>query len=173
MDKGAWLDPRAGKITFGEFAEQWRTSQIHRPSTAALVEGHLSNHVIPSFGLRPLASIRPSEIQAWARGLSDELAPATTELAFRYVSAIFKAAVDDMVIARNPCAGTRLPRRTRAQVVPLETAQVLAVIEAMPERFRCAAVLAQAAACARARRSASPATESTSCAASSWSTASS
>jgi integrase len=141
MTKGEWVDPRAGKVTFGESAEQWRGSQVHRPSTAALVEAHMRNHVLPAFGARPLASVRPSEIQAWVRGLSNDLAPATVELVFRYVSMIFKAAVADMVIARNPCMGAKLPQRPRAQVVPLETAEVLAIIDAMPARLRCAAVL--------------------------------
>jgi integrase len=116
---------------------------LARPGPGNRVPGAAGplGHVLPRFGNRPLASIRPSEIQAWARGLSDELAPATTELVFRFVFAIFKAAVDDRLIARNPCVGTKLPRRVRAQVIPLETAQVLAVIDAMPERLRAAAVL--------------------------------
>jgi integrase len=75
------------------------------------------------------------------RGLSEELAPATVELVFRYVSMPFTAAVGDRLIARNPCAGVKLPKRPRPQVVPLATEEVLAVIDAMPAHLRCAAVL--------------------------------
>ncbi len=61
---GAYVDPAAGRLTFRGYAEQWRTVQIHRAATAASVEQHLRLHVYPRIGDRPLASIRPSEIQA-------------------------------------------------------------------------------------------------------------
>ena len=141
MNAGEWVDPRAGKVAFGDFAEDWRRSQVHRPATADLVESHMRNHVLPKFGARPLASIRPSDVQTWVKGLSDDLAPATIKLVFRYTSMVFKAAVVDGLIARNPCVGAKLPPRPRVQVVPLETAEVLAVIEAMPDHLRCAAAL--------------------------------
>ena len=35
---GTYVVPNAGKVTFKEYAESWRTSQVFRPSTAALVE---------------------------------------------------------------------------------------------------------------------------------------
>ena len=28
-----YVDPRAGRVTFRQYAEQWRDSQVHRPST--------------------------------------------------------------------------------------------------------------------------------------------
>jgi integrase len=140
-DRGDWVDPQAGKVTFGEAAASWAAAQVHRPTTVALVASHLNNHAVPVFGHRTLSSVRPSEVQAWVKGLADELAPATVEVVFRFFSAVFAAAVVDQILARNPCAGVKLPKRTRAQVVPLETAQVFAVIDAMPERLRCAAVL--------------------------------
>jgi len=46
-----------------------------------------------------------------------------------------------MLIARNPCLEVKLPQRERQQVEPLDTSEVLSLIEAMPDRLRAVAVL--------------------------------
>ena len=70
---GQYVDPRAGKVTFQEYAEQWRAAQVHRPTSAAYVEGMLRRHVYPIYGARAIGSILPSEIQGWVKllGTSD------------------------------------------------------------------------------------------------------
>jgi len=75
------------------------------------------------------------------RGLSDKLAPGSVQLVFQHTSAVFKAAQTDRMIAFNPCVGVKLPRAEPRQVVPLTTKQVLALIDAMPERYRALGVL--------------------------------
>ncbi len=104
---------------------------MHRPYTVLHVETMLRLHAYPTFGDRALSSVRPSGIQAWVRGISDTLAPATVEVAYRYVAAIFRAAVADRVIASSPCTGVNLPRKARHEVVPLATEAVEALIEAI------------------------------------------
>jgi len=133
---GAYVDRSAGMVTVGEYAERWRAVQVHRPSTAAQVESNLRRHVYPTLGERPIGSVRPSEVQAWVRSRTEVLAPATVELAYRYVSAIFKAAVSDRLIAASPCVGVKLPKVERSQVEPLTVEQVAAVAEALPDRYR-------------------------------------
>jgi integrase len=136
LNKGDWIDPRAGRVTFGDFAEVWRQAQVHRPTTRASVESHLRTNLLPAFGERPINTVRPSEVQALVRRLSDRLAPATVTVAFRYLSMIFLAAVTDGLIARNPCTGTKLPQKMPVRVVPLEVADVQHIIEALPPRLR-------------------------------------
>jgi Phage integrase, N-terminal SAM-like domain len=65
--RGLYVDPNAGRVPFREYAESWRASQVHRPTTAALVESHLRHHVLPFFGERPLGSIRSSDVQSWVK----------------------------------------------------------------------------------------------------------
>ncbi|HUZ20795.1 MAG TPA: site-specific integrase [Acidimicrobiales bacterium] len=139
---GAYVDPAAGRTTFREYAEQWRAVQVHRPSTAAQVETNLRRHVLPHLGDRPLAAIRPSEIQAWVRGRSGVLKPPTVELLYRYVVAILRAAVADRLIATSPAVGIKLPKAEVHRVVPLETAVVEKLIAAVPDRYRSLVVLA-------------------------------
>jgi integrase len=141
--RGDWVDPLAGKITFETFAEQWRAVQVHRPSTAGQVESHFRTKVYPALGTRPLATIRPSHVQALVKALSIELAPSTVETIYRHVSAVFKAATRDRLIARTPCDGITLPKADRDhKVVPLELDQVVAVAELVPDRYRAAVLLA-------------------------------
>ncbi|MDZ7673722.1 MAG: site-specific integrase [Acidimicrobiales bacterium] len=140
---GEYVDPSAGKVTFKSYAEQWRTSQVqHRASTITQVESHLRNHAYPTFGDRPIGSIRPSEIQAWVKERSEHLAPATLEVAYRYLVSVFRAAVDDRVITRNPCVRIKLPKVDKPVVVPMAVEEVDRLRDAMPDRYRSAVTLA-------------------------------
>lgn len=134
---GAYIDPVAGKVTFRTYAENWRTMQPHRASTAISVEQDLRLHIYPAIGDRPVAAVRSSEIQALVTGLSSKLAPATLERVYGRISAVFGAAARDRVIAVSPCAHVRLPRRGQAPIEEVLTpAQVHALAAAMPPRYR-------------------------------------
>jgi hypothetical protein len=52
---GGYVDPRAGRVTFGEYANKWRAVQVWRPSSPAAVETSFRQHVFPRFGTRPPA----------------------------------------------------------------------------------------------------------------------
>ncbi len=140
--RDVWIDPWLGRRTFGEFAVEWQGLQVHRPTTAAQVETNLRRHVLPYFADRPLVSIRPSEIQAWVKHRSQVLGPATVEVVYRYLAAIFRAAVKDRIIARSPCEDIKLPKKSPARVSPLETEQVHALVATVPDRYRALVILA-------------------------------
>lgn len=121
LRRGRYTDPRAGRVLFGDRAEQWRATQVHRATTAAQVETHLRRHVYPTFGDRSLGSIRPSEIQAWVRGLERDLAPSTIGVVYSFLAGIFRAAVRDRLIVASPCVDIRLPNPEPKRVDPLAT----------------------------------------------------
>ena len=139
---GQYVDPRAGKVSFGDYAEQWRAAQVHRPSSQAHIETMLRRHAYPTFGDRPLSSILPSEIQAWVQRIGagerfrKALAPATVCVVHGIVSSVFKAAVRDRRIMANPCEGTKLPKPERVKVVPPTTEQVELLRDAMDPALR-------------------------------------
>ncbi|HLS13151.1 MAG TPA: tyrosine-type recombinase/integrase [Beutenbergiaceae bacterium] len=137
---GAYITPGAGRVTFREYAEDWRKVQVHRPGTVVAIEGALKRHVYPVIGDRPLETVRPSDIQAMVKGMS--LSPSSVRVAMRYVSGIFKAAVMDRRIAVSPCVGIRLPRIEVRRVEVVSTETVLAMVSAVPERMRGLLVLA-------------------------------
>ncbi|WP_299931796.1 site-specific integrase [uncultured Nocardioides sp.] len=147
---GQYVDPRAGKITFKEYAEQWRTAQVHRPTSEAYVESVLRRHVYPIFGARPIGSVLPSEVQAWVKllGTGDRaakrkpLAPATVGVIHGVVSGIFRSAIRDRRIMANPCEGTRLPRVERRRIMPLTTGQVETLREHLPDDLKALVIFA-------------------------------
>lgn len=136
---GQYVDPRAGRVTFREYAEAWRAAQVHRPSSAAHVETMLRRHAYPAFGDRPISSIRPSEIQAWVKGRT--LAPATVHVLHGIVSSVFRAAVRDRLITASPCEATKLPRKERRKVEPLPVDAVTALADAVPPQYRALVIL--------------------------------
>jgi integrase len=139
--RGQWIDPSAGKVTFRAYAEQWRTVQVHRPTTASQIETHLRRHVYPRIGDRPIGGILRSDVQSLVKVLSDGLAPATVEVIYAWVSSIFKSAAADRVIGVTPCRGIKLPTVARTKVAPLEAETVAQVAQAVPERYRALIIL--------------------------------
>jgi integrase len=141
------VDPDAGKFTFKEHAEHWRTLQVHRGNTEDQVDVVLEIRTYPRLGHLPLASIDSEDIQSWVKwlstaaialadGKSKGYAPATVGVTHRIVSGIFKSAFDTNRITSNPCAGTRLPKKTPKRVKPIPTESLWSLIDAFPERFR-------------------------------------
>lgn len=141
---GQYVSPDAGKVTFKAYAEEWRRVQVHRLSSAEHVERMLRRHAYPAFGDKPLSTIRPSEVQAWVKGMSLTLAPSTVAVAHGIVAGVFKAAIRDKRITSSPCEGTKLPEDHRTEVVPLSRETVAAIEAAMPPRYRALVTLAAA-----------------------------
>ncbi|MGH4014351.1 MAG: site-specific integrase [Pseudonocardiaceae bacterium] len=122
-------------MTFREFAEQWRTTAPHGPSTRDLVARRLGRHVYPALGDLQVGAIRTTRVQALVTILGATLAPSTVRVMHSYVVSIFRAAVRDKVIPSSPCEGVRLPaaRPKQVEIPPLEVLDVLAA--KLPERF--------------------------------------
>jgi len=142
MVTGQYVDPAAGRVTFREYAERWRATQVHRPTTAAHVETMLRRHVYPSLGDKRLGLVLPSDIQSLVKQLSLDLAPATVGVVHRILAGIFKAAVRDRRIVASPCEGTKLPKVHRQRIEPMTFEAVEALTAAMPERYRALVTLA-------------------------------
>lgn len=133
---GAYIDPKASRITVRTYAEQWRQAQVWRPLTEVRTESALRQHVYPVFGERALGSIRTTEVQAWVRQLAENQAPSTVKVNARLLGTVFRAAVRDRLITASPCDGIRLPTVEKRQVQPLEVDQVMALADAIGERYR-------------------------------------
>ena len=60
---------------------------------------------------------------------------------FAVVRALFTSAVDDGLIAVSPCTRVPLPKVRKPKAEPMPAASVLALMDAMPPRFRVAVAL--------------------------------
>lgn len=139
LNVGAYVDPVAGKVTFRQYAEQWREAQPHRPNTAANTKSRLEVHAYPVLGGRAVAAIRPSELQAFVSGL--DVAPSSVRPIWGTVRAVLAAALRDRLIGRDPCLGIKLPEVIRSPIVPLTVEQVEAIVAVLPGRYRALAVV--------------------------------
>jgi integrase len=139
---GTYVVPNAGKVTFKEYAESWRTSQVFRPSTATLVELALRKRVYPLIGGKSLSAISKTTIQKLVGSLNETYAPATVVVTYSYVSTVLKDAVENRRIARTPCTGIKLPEIVKKRVEPRTTEQVQAAAKAAGDHLRAAVLLA-------------------------------
>ncbi len=141
---GLWVDPKAGRRLFEDYVAAWSSRQLHRASTEEQLRRVLDLHVLPVFGKRPIATIKRSDVERWVKLKTATLAPKTVGTYLTWLKTIFKAAVEDRLIAVNPTAGVVGPKAEQHQVVPLERSHVIAIAEAMPERLRAAVIFGAA-----------------------------
>lgn len=134
-DRGDWIDPRDGKVTFADFYRDWSARQVWESNTTLSM--NLSAR-LTTFSDIPLARIRRSHIEVWVKSMTTaDLAPSTIKTRFNNVRAVFRAAVRDRLIAADPSVGITLPRQRRrdaAMTLP-SVEQVGAILEAADEAF--------------------------------------
>lgn len=142
--RGQHVDP-SDKTTVAEYARTWAAARPHRPRTARRISIQIEKHVAATpLGSRRLAAVRPSEVQSWATGRAQVLAPSTMRVLVGMLRSIYASAVLDRLVASSPVVRIVLPKATHARIVPLTVEQVRALAEATPERYR-AMVVMQAA----------------------------
>jgi integrase len=111
LRSGVWSDPAAGDRPVGEWCQIWLDAQPARqPATVRKIRGVIAKQIAGTFGRRPLVSVRPSEVQAWAAELSRTQSVATARHALGVLRRVFDYAVRDGAIQRNPAAGIRLSK---------------------------------------------------------------
>lgn len=143
MRTGGYIDHIAGRVTVQSYAEEWRSAQAWKPSTAERIESNFRVHLYEAFGDRQIGSLRRAEIKRWLLGLISDgtLGPNSAGVLASTVSMMLATAVDDLVIPANPCLRIKLPKGDRPPVVPLTVAQVQAVAAKIaPEWFAAIAV---------------------------------
>ncbi len=136
MVTGQYVDPRAGRVSFEQYATAWAAAQVWRQKTAGRVEGALRLHLVPAFGARPLASVRPTEVQAFVRGLSAKMEPSSVRTIYTVLRGVFRAALLDRVITASPCVRITLPTSAPKALSIPEASTVHALAEALPPRYR-------------------------------------
>jgi integrase len=143
LERGAYVDPAAGRVTVAAYAAQWRAEQLHRDSTAEFVERAFRLHVDPVLGHLRLSQVRSSHLQAWVKDRSRVLAPSTLRVVYSYVASMLGRAATDRLIGVSPCSdNVRLPEVAhRAQVIPTPD-QIHSLAAALPTRYRAVPLVA-------------------------------
>jgi len=138
---GAYVDPKAGRITLRDYATTWQASHVGRDHTASNIDVALRRHILPALGERPVATLRRSDVQGLVKALSATLKPSTVKLVYGVLSRVLTAAVEDRVLPVSPCRRIILPAIPRGEIEPATAEQVHELADAMPARYRAAVVL--------------------------------
>lgn len=135
--RGAWVDPRAGKLLFGKWAAECYASRIDlRESSRARDEGYLRLHVLPYFETTPIARIERRDVQEWVTKLGEKgLAPATVRACHRLLSGMLAEAVESRLIGQFPCRKIKLPRVARTEQRFLTGPEVERLADSIGEHF--------------------------------------
>jgi integrase len=135
------------KMTFGDYASNWLAGRHVagrpiKPRTRAHYQDILDAHLIPAFGLRPLASITVADVRDWhAKTLVDR--PTLRSHASSLLRTIMASAVNDELIDANPCRITGAGRANRVHKIrPATVDEIVALTNAMPERLQLMVLLA-------------------------------
>lgn len=64
---GAWKDPAAGQVTFGEWVNTWYAGLDLAASTMQNYRHHCEEHLLPEFEGRPVAAILSAHVDAWEK----------------------------------------------------------------------------------------------------------
>lgn len=136
--RGTYLDPAAGRITLRKYTEGWVASRSWDAGTRQVVMARVNGHILPGLGSHRLEHLarRPTLVSGWLAGLP--LGALYKRHVLGTLSAILGAAVDDGVIARNPCraASVQPPKLPKRKLVPWDSATVAAMRAELPERYR-------------------------------------
>lgn len=113
LNRGGYVDPHAGKLRFGDYAERWASARNDEITTVARDRSIMRVHVVPRWGSTPLNKIDHLAMQQWVTDLGRGLSPATVTECHRIASTVLRAAVRDRLIGHNPCEGVRVTKRRR------------------------------------------------------------
>src|SRR6266540_5768270 len=109
--RGAYVDPAAGKVELGEWAERWfATTATLRPSTRRDYRNLLDNQVLPTFADVPLNAIDTLAVREWQAGLiASGLGGKRAGKALQVLSQVLASAVDGGKLARNAASAVKPP----------------------------------------------------------------
>jgi len=142
LDRGRWVDPEAGKVSFIRYFEAWECDQIWTDGTRRAMSLASRSTTFADVDLR---RVRPSHVEAWVKSMTvatpdrqRALAPGTIKTRFVNVRSVFRAAVRDGMIAIDPTAQVRLPRqRKRESAMTIPSPDVVRrILDASEARFR-------------------------------------
>lgn len=137
LDARVYIPPEAGKLTLREYSVGWLASSTADISTRDANGLRWRKHILPVLGEIPIAGIRPSTVQQFLAGLQRaQVAPAYIRVIKASLSAALTAAVNDRLLASNPCASVKSPRVPQSRAVPWDADRVAAVRAALPAHYQ-------------------------------------
>ena len=135
--RGDWSDPLAGRVPLGEYGQRWIEEHPLGERTREEYDTLWRHHIDPYLGRIELAEISTDTVRSWrATLLREGRSQDRTAKAYRLLRAVLNTAVDDGKIKRNPCRIKGAGDYRAAERPTATVAQVYALADRMPDRFR-------------------------------------
>jgi integrase len=142
IQTGGYSEPSA--MTLGEFADQWLKNRVNvRGSTSEGYESYISVHIKPDLGKMKLKDIKHSHVQGFIAGLTEKktkfgtpLKANTIRKIVTMVKSVFKSAVKNDLILRNPATELEIPTVIKAKINPPSKGDVLAILQKAPVEYQ-------------------------------------
>lgn len=143
VQSGTWEPPKEAErarvekvtLTVGDYGRKVIARRKLRDSTRLLYTRLFSRLIEPTFGGRTLSGVTPSEVRDWYATMQKR--PTDQANTYALLKSIFKEAVEDELIEKNPCRVKAGSQKSRAKeptaLTPKELADFLA---AAPEKYR-------------------------------------
>jgi integrase len=156
-DAASWLDMRHAELleyrwrpapppipdslSFADYAAEWLARRELKPRTRSEYRKMLAG-LLSSFGHVEIRDITSADVRAWFDSLDPAKRTARAH-AYSLLRAIFATAASEEKISANPCRirAAGVAKRTR-KVRPATLAELIAIANGMPERYRAMVLVA-------------------------------
>lgn len=139
LTRGEWTDPEKARVTVEQYADQWiRERPGLRPRTVELYRWLLRKHIAPHLGGVELGRLTTALVRRWRTDLLESgVSISMAAKCYRLLRAVLNtAAGEDQIIRVNPCRVRGADRENPAERPVPTMAQVFALAERMPPRYR-------------------------------------
>jgi integrase len=145
--KGKWMPPGAEelpqhRLTFESYSKTWMAQRDLKDRTREHYEKLLDDHILPTFGALPIASITADDVRAWHAKLGNKT-PTLRAHCYGLLRTVMGTALSDGKIAVNPCVirGAGSARRVH-RIRPASLDEVATITQEMPAQYQAMVLLA-------------------------------
>jgi integrase len=137
-----WQPPKPRRTPqLADYAARWLDGRDLKRRSRQKYASLLDVHILRTLGDRPLHTITRDTVTDWHAGL--DTGPAARADAYNLLRAILGSAVDDDLIAANPCRIRSAGVKHRAKTIRVATLDELdTIVAGMPDRLRALVLLA-------------------------------
>ncbi len=143
----AWVPPEADekpqpRLTFKSYADTWIEQRDLKDRTREHYGKLLDDHIVPTFGGLPIASITADDVRAWHAKLGAKT-PTLRAHCYGLLRTIMGTALSEGKVKVNPCVirGAGSARRVH-KIRPASLDEIAVIAQEMPEQYRAMVLLA-------------------------------
>ena len=137
IDQGTYIAPN--KMTVGDWLDIWAKEYLGgvKPRTVDSYQSTITNHLKPNLGAIKLDALAPHTIQAFYNTLTqpqkdrEALSAKTVKNIHGVLHKALQQAVANGYIRTNPTSACVLPKITKAEIKPMDEAQIAAFLRAI------------------------------------------